>query len=119
MLGHHWRALRRSGWHCRQCGRTVHKESQLATACPGPAPAGRLRRGGRWAAAVARWVAAGSPTRGPELVRHIYRERCWPCTAFDTHNEICSICSCKVQESGLPIRNKIAMATEHCPRRIW
>ena len=113
MRGHHWITVT-TGWRCLQCNRHVTRPEQMATACPATGS-----RAGRFAAAINRWVQAGRPTRSPDLVRKIYQNQCWPCTDFDKEHGICMICSCKVQQDGSAVLNKIAMATEHCPRRKW
>ncbi len=113
MPGHHWKTTRK-GSKCKHCDRIATTEAQKATQCPGSE--WRVKR---WSRAVSGWKKAGRPQRSPVLVHRIYWGKCWPCSAFDTQNQVCTVCSCKVRDSGLPVLNKIAMATEHCPRRKW
>lgn len=112
MRGHHWISDPR-GWECKQCGRRETSREQLSTPC---LVGGRLAR---YAVAVGRWVKAGRPVRTPAAIRLIYAELCCPCSALDKATEICMVCGCKVLADGHPVRNKVAMATEHCPRRKW
>lgn len=65
--------------------------------------------------AVTRWLAAGRPTRSDEEVREIFEVHCKPCEHFDERAESCALCGCRVAASGAPLRNKLRMATEHCP----
>lgn len=66
--------------------------------------------------ALARWAAAGFPTRDQADVERILHECCELCDAYVDGR--CSDCRCRVNE-GPAITNKIRMATEHCPRNRW
>jgi hypothetical protein len=113
MKGHHWITVT-DGWRCIQCQRHVTSDDQLPTPCPA-----KGSRAGRFAEAIIKWEKAGRPTRSDDLVRKIFDNHCCPCSEFDKDNGLCSICTCKVQQEGVAVLNKIAMATEHCPRRKW
>jgi hypothetical protein len=70
-----------------------------------------------YATALARWAAAGFPTRPDEEVERIFRECCQPC---DQHVDgRCKKCGCCVSAKGMAIRNKLKMATEKCPLGKW
>lgn len=86
------------------------------------AEAGAERLGVNWddarnyAKALARWTAAGFPTRTEEEVQRILHERCEPCESYVEGR--CKICRCQVN-LGPAITNKIRMATEDCPKHKW
>jgi len=64
--------------------------------------------------AIVTWSKAGWPTRSQEEVERIFRQHCKPC-----ENNIdgrCKLCRCCVNTNRIALRNKIKMATEHCPR---
>jgi hypothetical protein len=90
---------------------------------PGDATAAAERLGislsdvGHYAAALARWTVAGFPSRDPATIERIAAEHCASCEA--NHAGRCGECGCRVSTSGLAVTNKIAMATEHCPRHRW
>ena len=73
----------------------------------------------RYGKAVARWVKAGRPVRTPDEVARIYDDLCRPCDDFDVEKETCKVCGCPVRKSAKALRNKIGMATEHCPGEKW
>lgn len=72
---------------------------------------------GHYAQALARWTAAGFPTRLQAEIERIEAEHCRPCDAYLAGR--CSECGCRVTTSGLAVANKIAMATESCSRGLW
>lgn len=64
--------------------------------------------------AVARWMAAGSPTCTQEQIG----ERlaiCRECPFFMEDSNHCSKCGCPLGSGKDALRNKLAMATEECP----
>jgi hypothetical protein len=73
----------------------------------------------RYTAAVARWIAAGRPVRAADEVTLIFETICRPCRYFDVGRSRCRICGCKLGGKPRALRNKIAMATEHCPKERW
>jgi hypothetical protein len=67
-----------------------------------------------YAAALARWIAAGRPLRSPAEVQRIYTTLCLPCPHYNP-NDTCRLCGCRVSLSPHAAVNKIAMLTESCP----
>jgi len=79
-----------------------------------------MGRGARYLAALARWSAAGWPCRADEEIDRIYRSCCRPCDWRDAEKDVCRECGCPVGDAeAWPVRNKIAMATEHCAKGLW
>ncbi len=128
-------ALDPSGlWYCPACGWTWperRRDRQPAKPprrnCPAAtvesvAPAAerlgiRTEHIVRYAAALARWMTAGCPTReGPEVLR-IFETHCQPCQ--HRREDRCGKCGCRVARNGMALLNKIKMATENCPLKIW
>ena len=72
-----------------------------------------------YAVALGLWAIAGFPSRTPDEVAAIYAEHCRPCEKHDPVSDACGICGCNVRTDGAPVRNKIAMGTEHCPLEKW
>ena len=72
-----------------------------------------VRRLKSYAGAVARWMAAGSPTRDQAEVDRIYLDVCLPCPQF--RDGRCAKCGCALNRDPNGLKNKIAMETEHCP----
>ncbi len=88
------------------------------------------RRHETYLAAVRRWVGRGNPLRDDAATDMIYEKLCQPCSAYA--QGACEGCGCGLQgdEEGLramlpafdeavPLRNKIRLSTEHCPRWRW
>lgn len=73
--------------------------------------------------ALLKWAQAGRPKRTQEEVEQIHSTYCnplgSPCEWYDSKQNRCKGCGCKVTVGSLAIFNKIAMATEHCPREKW
>ena len=67
----------------------------------------------RYLSAVARWTAAGFPTRSDEEVERIYA-LCAECP-WKHEDGYCRRCGCWLNKSQHAMANKIRMATEHCP----
>jgi hypothetical protein len=67
--------------------------------------------------AIRKWVANGRPTRSKEEVDRIFREHCGSgCDRYDKEKHACKTCGCQVSDANAsPLKNKLAMATEHCP----
>jgi hypothetical protein len=84
-----------------------------------PATPGLVRRALSYAEAVIEWTAAGRPERSDKEVERIFAHFCKPCRWFDRHRQICRGCGCRVANNGYAVVNKIKMATEHCPRKLW
>jgi hypothetical protein len=128
-------------WLCPDCRRPYRGKIAPRRNCSGPAGHSPLATGhsprptpdlsdaaarlgvsladvGHYAAALARWTAAGFPTRDAAEVARIEAEHCRPCTPHYRDGR-CKKCGCRVNTSGLAVVNKIAMATEHCPLGKW
>ncbi len=97
----------------------VEPEPAASAGDPPPDPPGLVRRAASYAAAVARWTAAGRPERSDKEVERIFHQFCKTCDWFDPDKQICRGCGCRVAEGGYAVQNKIKMATENCPRDLW
>ena len=75
----------------------------------------RHRRVLSYAKAVAGHVLTGARKRSPEEIARIYETICKPCSLFNPDTGSCTICGCCVNKSASALRNKIAMASQHCP----
>lgn len=73
------------------------------------------RRIGNYAKAIARWKAAGSPTRSDVEVLTIFETHCVPCAHYVPAKRSCNLCGCKIRSSGSAFTNKLKMKTEVCP----
>jgi hypothetical protein len=93
-------------------GKTVDVE-------PPPTTRGIVRRAVSYAEALIEWTAAGKPKRSDKEVEQIFNQHCKPCRWYDPEKQICRGCGCRVADSGYVVLNKIKMATEHCPRKLW
>ncbi len=72
-----------------------------------------------WAAALVRWQKAGRPQRSNDEVKSIVKI-CEACEEYKADEMRCQICRCGVsRKSKLPIFNKAALETEHCPQQKW
>ena len=69
-----------------------------------------------YALAIVRWIGRGRPVRSRVEVEIIWRI-CTKCSYFD--NGKCRQCGCRLSDELKPLSNKIAMATEHCPKGKW
>lgn len=65
--------------------------------------------------ALRKWVAAGRPERSDERVQQLFDEHCSKCSMFDKKKGVCNSCGCPSNTDQPAIRNKLKMATEHCP----
>ena len=68
-----------------------------------------------YASSVRRWVASGRPVRSDERVAEIFRDHCSGCKMYDEEKRACKSCGCAVNNSSVPLANKLKMATESCP----
>ncbi len=78
-----------------------------------------LTRVNNYQMAVRKWIAAGRPSRTQEAIDNIRTTFCAKCDWRDPMKDICKGCGCPVTTSGYPLLNKIAMATENCPKKLW
>jgi glycosyltransferase involved in cell wall biosynthesis len=81
-----------------------------------PATAREMLKG--YAAALAKWLGAGRPTRTDAETDRLF-EICEGCPRYDADRSACSLCGCKVSRGGWAVVNKIRMATEDCPLGKW
>ena len=114
-------------WKCAQC-QYEHpkplKELPFRPHCPNSPdlqPAAErlgisLADMGHYAHALARWTAAGFPTRDQAEVERI-EAICVACEHY--RNGRCKKCGCCVNKSRMAVLNKIKMATESCPVGKW
>ena len=66
--------------------------------------------------ALARWTAAGMPTREQAEVKRL-EAICRECEHYRKGR--CAKCGCCVSKSRVAVLNKIKMATENCPVEKW
>ena len=115
------------GWRCSACGYLYRHASEQPPRrnCPRAValqPAAerlgiRLSDIGHYAGALARWTLAGFPVRTDAEIERIERELCRPCDRYVAGR--CAECGCRVNGSRLAVVNKVAMATERCPKGKW
>lgn len=100
LMPKHWRTTPKSGQACghgKPCGRP-----------------GIVRKAGRYTASVARWIAAGRPTRSQDEIDALLAI-CQGCEHFSAEASACRLCGCNLNNQRSGLTNKLAMATEHCP----
>lgn len=73
----------------------------------------------RYTRALARWIKSGRPTRAEEEIVRIHDEICLLCDHYDPDRKSCNLCGCRINLSLKAYLNKIAMATEKCPKDKW
>ncbi len=129
-------------WECRKCGWILSVKTKLSPLrvcgklaespirdCDGPPPnddellelahkldsTTTLSKAKAFTTALIRWSAAGFPTRPDEEVANLYWEHCRNCNWHIDNT--CGYCGCPVspKKGNLITRNKLKMATEHCP----
>lgn len=71
-----------------------------------------------YAVALARWIAAGRPTRSDKEVAEIVAI-CEACNKYKADEGRCGVCGCKIHSPGIAILSKARLATERCPRDKW
>jgi hypothetical protein len=102
---------------CVHCGYQARKPgTRRNCGIPHAPPLATQLRG--YAAALARWIEAGSPTRSDDDVA----ERLGICESNACGQYAdgqCLACGCRVNASGIAVANKLRMATENCPRGFW
>jgi hypothetical protein len=90
---------------------------------------------GEWQAnqyrgAIRLWSSRGKPFRSDEAADMIYDSLCTPCPYYE--DGACQACGCGITgaeeelrlivpdfDDNHPLRNKIKLATEHCPQWKW
>jgi glycosyltransferase involved in cell wall biosynthesis len=102
---------------CIYCGYRARKpKTHRQCGVEHPATAKEMLRG--YAAALARWLGAGRPTRTDAETDRLF-EVCEQCPRYDRDRSACSLCGCRVSRGGWAVVNKIRMATEDCPLGKW
>lgn len=86
---------------------------------PSPKAPSLLKKGLTYAKAISRWIATGRPTRDKAEIARIFDEICSKCKSFNQCHQTCNACGCRIHKSSKALTNKIAMATEHCPKGKW
>lgn len=79
-------------------------------------PPSIFRRFANYVAAMTYWAAHGFPVRSKDEIEYLLNTYCLKCTAYDAANQVCTECGCPAKTAGFPIFNKLAIATESCPR---
>jgi hypothetical protein len=97
---------------CVHCGYQARKPNTIRQCGVNPNPS-IIEKVSRYATALAKWIAAGRPTRTQEQIDAILAERCEPCVHFQ--GGTCDKCGCRINRNPEAWRNKLAMATESCP----
>lgn len=73
----------------------------------------------RYARALTRWIKGGRKTRSQAEILELYDKICSRCEEFKTDRGACGICGCRINTSENPLINKLAMASEKCPKEKW
>jgi hypothetical protein len=104
-----------------KCGACPRHQAQLAATATSQSPQmpSLAKRTKTWAMAVTDWKLQGSPERSDAEVARIHEAYCVPCSWYDPAKQVCKGCGCRVTRNNVAIFNKIKMATQHCPRRLW
>ena len=105
-----------SDCRCIHCGHHARKPNTRRNCGKAPEQAGMFDRLSRYATAVARWIAAGRPTRTDQQVESLLAN-CQACEHFD--GSACRKCGCRVSASPNALANKLRMLTESCPIGRW
>lgn len=114
---------------CTACGRSWRTAAdRVAHACTaakveiGSGDAyrmpGTVKLATRYGKAVARWIAAGRPTRSQDEIDALLAI-CQTCRQYNAEYAACAKCGCSVNSQASGLANKLAMATEHCPLGKW
>ena len=115
-------------WRCAVCQRPYRGPRPPRRQCrPGEAPTQAVRQAaeklgisiddlGHYAAALARWAAAGFPVRSQAEVARI-EVICRACEHYVEGR--CRHCGCRVNTGRIAITNKIKMASERCAVGRW
>lgn len=105
---------------CVRCGYQARRADTRRKCTGSTIPATVRQKVTRYAMAVARWVAAGSPVRTDDDVATLLAicHAC-PTSRYDAARGACNRCGCKVNVSSQGLVNKLRMATESCPDGHW
>jgi len=80
---------------------------------------GVVRKAASYTKAVAKHAASGFKKRSPEEIERIYTTICEPCEFYNPEEGGCRVCGCRVGRGKRALFNKIAMASQHCPKGKW
>jgi len=119
-------------YRCQRCGiilessrlvgqAAIRRTAEKMPPCQGTSttqPPSVLTQAKTYAKAVARWAADGFKARSEEEIARLHAI-CLECPEFDRQHRRCLVCGCHVGTEKNPIRNKLAMPTEKCPRGKW
>ena len=95
---------------CIYCGYQARKP-RTKRECQAPQEQRRAQLT-QYAAAVARWLRAGRPTRSDADTDRLFAI-CQTCDRYDAERGACKLCGCRVSRSGWPLVNKIRMAVSY------
>lgn len=79
-------------------------------------PPNLMVKAAHYGKALVKWIWGGRPTRTEAEVTKLF-EICKKCDWFESDS--CKGCGCPIAPESKPIRNKLMMSTEHCPRGLW
>jgi len=123
-------------FHCQRCGQKSKLPSTITddgaakmlakhpicrrqvSASPQQGPPGVVQQIVNYSKAMKRWLAEGRPVRPPAEIERIFQV-CLSCDRYDHKGHRCLKCGCRINQSSEAWRNKVAMATEHCPIGKW
>lgn len=110
-------------YRCRVCGREYRGITKLPLRVHCRSAAWKempslTKRTVRYTKAVACWIAAGKPTRTQEQIDALLQV-CHKCQFYNAKHKACSKCGCNVNSQAEGLSNKLAMATEQCPKGYW
>lgn len=105
---------------CIHCGYQARREGTRRNCTVTDRPASVVSQLTGYAAAVSRWLSAGSPRRADAEVADLLAicQAC-PTARYDAARGACNKCGCRVNSSGWALVNKLRMATESCPDGHW
>ena len=105
---------------CIHCGYQARRAGTRRNCTGSTSPTTVRQKVTRYAMAVARWVAAGSPTRTDDEVGCLLSicQAC-PTGRYDAARGECLKCGCRINAGGSGLANKLRMATESCPDGHW
>lgn len=102
---------------CIRCGYRARRANTRRRCPRAPSVFERITEYGK---SLARWIAAGRPTRTEPQIVNLLGSYCNanpPCRHYV--NGMCSACGCRVNADPRGWLNKLAMGTEECPEGLW
>lgn len=103
---------------CHRCDAVIaSRAARPIRKCPKPLTLSE--RAASYAWSTVRWGLALFPARSKEEILRILETYCGPCEFFDPTEGRCRRCGCCASKHKLPLSNKLARATEHCPIDLW